>query len=120
MNDTHGHPYGDEGLAAGARCLRGAVRGHDTVARIGGEEFALLLPATTVEEATKVVERARAAVAAIELRHGPVSCSAGVAGATGRHARMIDLRAEADQALYRAKALGRARTEVAPVRLAAA
>jgi diguanylate cyclase (GGDEF)-like protein len=115
INDTHGHRYGDNVLAMVARCLRGAVRGHDTVARVGGEEFAVLLPASALEDGAAVVERARAAVATIELPHGSVTCSAGVAWAHGPQARMADLFAQSDHALYRAKALGRARTEIAEV-----
>jgi diguanylate cyclase (GGDEF)-like protein len=114
VNDTHGHQYGDEVLATVARCLRAAVRGHDTVARVGGEEFALLLPSIDLEEGAAVVERARAAVATIALPHGGVTCSAGVASARGAQARIGDLFAAADDALYQAKALGRARTEIAP------
>jgi diguanylate cyclase (GGDEF)-like protein len=113
INDTHGHQYGDEVLASVARCLRSAVRGHDTVARLGGEEFAVLLPATELDYAAAVVERARAAVATIALTHGGVTCSAGVARTRGGQAQMADLFAEADSALYRAKALGRGRTEIA-------
>ncbi len=119
VNDTHGHRYGDEVLAAVAQCLRSAVRGHDTVARIGGEEFGVLLPATDPARGAQVVERARAAVSALKLPHGAVTCSAGIASARGEEARMIDLFAEADHALYRAKAMGRDRSEVAATPAAA-
>jgi PleD family two-component response regulator len=68
-----------------------------------------------LEDGAAVVERARAAVATIELPHGSVTCSAGVAWAHGAQARMADLFAQSDHALYRAKALGRARTEIAEV-----
>jgi diguanylate cyclase (GGDEF)-like protein len=83
------------------------------VARVGGEEFAVLLPASELDDGAAVVERARAAVATIALTHGGVTCSAGVAWTRGGHAQMADLFAEADHALYRAKALGRGRTEIA-------
>jgi diguanylate cyclase (GGDEF)-like protein len=113
INDTYGHPFGDQMLEAVAGVLRSMVRSHDTVARIGGEEFALLLPGATLDEAHEIAERARERVGTIVLPDGALSCSAGVAVAGGAKTRVSDLFAEADRALYAAKRAGRGRTILA-------
>jgi diguanylate cyclase (GGDEF)-like protein len=112
INDAHGHPYGDRILRRAAEALAGAVRPHDTVARMGGEEFALLLPGADAEAARAIAERARAAVAAVPVRGRALTCSAGVASHAGAGAPLERLLAQADRALYRAKATGRNRTHV--------
>jgi len=114
INDTYGHPFGDRVLVEVGGLLRSVVRGHDTVARLGGEEFALLLPGATPDEARIVAERARTQLGAIEMAHGRLSCSAGVASASGPEAEAAELIAAADQALYEAKRRGRGRTVLAP------
>lgn len=63
VNDTHGHAAGDQALIEVARRLRSALRSGDLVARLGGEEFAVLLPHATAHDATMLCERLRAAVA---------------------------------------------------------
>ena len=69
VNDAHGHPYGDEVLRGVGAALRDAVRAGDTAARIGGEEFALILPGRRRQTpAYEIAERARAAIAAISRR----------------------------------------------------
>lgn len=114
VNDTHGHPFGDQVLQAVAGALRSVARGHDTVARIGGEEFALLLPGANLAEGREVAERARATIASIILPHGvELSSSAGVAASWGADAPGSDLLGHADRALYEAKRQGRARTVLA-------
>jgi len=110
INDTYGHPFGDSVLINVGRSLRSVVRGYDTTARIGGEEFALLLPGADADRAREVADRAREQIAAIELPRGVLSCSAGVALTVGRDALESDLIGEADRALYAAKRQGRART----------
>jgi diguanylate cyclase (GGDEF)-like protein len=110
INDTYGHPFGDRMLVAASAVLRSLVRGHDTVARIGGEEFALLLPGATLVEGEEVAERARERLATIELPRGVLSCSAGVAIAGATEGGYGELLAEADRALYEAKRQGRGRT----------
>jgi diguanylate cyclase (GGDEF)-like protein len=112
LNDTYGHPFGDRILIAVANSLRTVVRGHDTVARIGGEEFALLLPGADGADGREVAERARAHIAAIELPAGRLSCSAGVAARVGGNVAANELFADADNALYQAKQQGRGRTVV--------
>jgi diguanylate cyclase (GGDEF)-like protein len=113
INDTYGHPFGDEILVTVAEALRAAVREHDTVGRIGGEEFALLLPGADVDESHEIAERARALIATIKLPHGDLSCSAGVSATIGSVAGESDLFAAADRALYEAKRQGRGRTILA-------
>jgi diguanylate cyclase (GGDEF)-like protein len=116
INDTHGHPGGDEVLREIARRCQGSVRPYDTFARYGGEEFILVLPTCTETTARVVAERIREQVvrAAVDFggRSIPVSCSIGIAtwhaGSTQAH-----LVARADAALYRAKHCGRNRVEIA-------
>jgi len=107
VNDVHGHQRGDDVLRAVARLLRDEARGGDIVARTGGEEFAWLLPESSVGHALRAAERARAVVAASALPDvAPVTLSAGVAAlADARGAS--ELVAQADAALYWAKAHGR-------------
>ena len=109
INDTHGHQAGDDVLRAVAGFLRDAVGEAGCAARLGGEEFGILLPAATLDEAVRSLERARTALAAAPvLRDRLVSFSAGVAGRTDDIA--ADL-ARADGAMYRAKRAGRNRVE---------
>ena len=110
LNDSHGHPFGDEVLRQVARELVGAVRVTDLVARVGGEEFAVVLSGADPELAQRIAERARAAASAVAVTGGAISCSAGIArfpadAADGR--ALIDL---AGRALYEAKRRGRAHT----------
>ncbi|HUH13390.1 MAG TPA: GGDEF domain-containing protein [Longimicrobiales bacterium] len=119
INDEHGHPVGDEVLAAVARAIADVTREGETEARVGGEEFALLLPGSTGEAAREVADRVRAAIAAVEIPVGGagplrVTASAGVAStAELGDVDPRELYRAADEALYRAKELGRDRTVVA-------
>jgi diguanylate cyclase (GGDEF)-like protein/PAS domain S-box-containing protein len=107
-NDTHGHPAGDEMLRSCARSWDSCLRAEDTVARIGGEEFLVLLPDTSVEQAAEIVERLRA-----ETPLGQ-TCSAGLA--RWDYSEGIDeLLSRADRALYLAKAAGRDQLAEAPL-----
>ena len=117
INDRFGHAAGDEALAAVGETLQEEVRLIDTVARIGGEEFALLLPATDEGGAFDVAERLRAAVAQVrDPEGGHLKISFGVVTCHARCTTSDELLAAADSALYRAKAAGRNRTAVsAPV-----
>jgi diguanylate cyclase (GGDEF)-like protein len=119
-NDCHGHPAGDACLQRIAALLRGcAGRGSDVVARIGGEEFALLLPHQTAADGRAVALRVHSRLAAAQIEHGDspvgphVTVSIGLADLDG--AGRIDaatLLAAADAALYRAKQRGRNRSEI--------
>ena len=120
VNDTYGHPCGDEVLKAVAAVLRAETRLIDTAARIGGEEFAILLPGTGLVRACKLLERIRAAVVAARIACGgatlSVTMSMGVAGYRGRQVPdAAVLMEEADQAMYRAKRAGKNRIETAPI-----
>ena len=114
INDRHGHGTGDEVLASVAMVIREELRDADQVARWGGEEFLIMFPDTSCDEAVQVVERVRQALARAGLsRTVPdlaVTFSAGLACFQQGEplAHTID---RADQALYRAKAAGRNRTE---------
>lgn len=109
VNDTGGHEAGDEMLKEVARRLSEAARTEDTVARIGGDEFAWILPETTGEEALAAVERARRAIigGARKADGAPrITISAGVcdSGWTADAAALVRL---ADRALYYSKEHGR-------------
>lgn len=110
INDAHGHPYGDQVLLGVADALRVSIRGHDTAARMGGEEFAILLPDADAAAAFAIAERARDAIAQVPVAHTTLSCSAGVASTAAGDISPADLLALADRALYRAKRLGRDQT----------
>ncbi len=121
LNDTYGHPQGDEVLRAVAKVFeRAAGRRADLVARMGGEEFSVLLPNTEPEGARLVAEKIRAAVeaAAIEnIAGGPaihITVSIGVASLKpGPCDKIEDVMARSDQSLYAAKESGRNRVCVA-------
>lgn len=106
INDVGGHEAGDEMLVCVASCLRRLARAEDTLGRVGGDEFAWVLPETTREQALVAVERARRAIAA-EAR-GPyrLTVSAGICDTrtSSDPAELIHL---ADGALYWSKAHGR-------------
>lgn len=110
VNDAYGHPAGDEVLRRVANELQVGVRTIDTVARIGGEEMAVLLVDCTVADAYHVAERLRRAVATQRADEPAVTISIGVADS--RCAASADeLVAAADRALYDAKRLGRDRVD---------
>lgn len=110
INDTHGHPYGDTVLSAIGVALRSTVRANDTAARVGGEEFGLILPGSDTDAAFEVAERARAAVAAIPVRGFKLGCSAGIATFPADADDPSTLAQLADSALYWAKSAGKRRT----------
>jgi diguanylate cyclase (GGDEF)-like protein len=115
VNDRFGHPAGDEILKLFANVLLHALRVTDIVGRIGGEEFAALLPCST-EEAVVAAERVRTtfASAGVQIDDVAVTTTVSIGVATGENG--IDLNAmlgSADTALYRAKRGGRNRIEVA-------
>lgn len=117
VNDTHGHGVGDAVLARAVAAVRRELRDSDIVGRLGGEEFAVLLPHTGARAAVEVAERLRAAVAAERFRSGAahfsVTASFGVDTRTRTTGDVDALLREADSALYLAKANGRNRCELA-------
>ncbi len=121
INDTHGHPVGDEVIRVVADRLRQAARDSDVLGRYGGEEFALVTPETG-GSATKLAERLREIVSAepVPTKVGPlpVTISVGMAyldrpGAVSQGLQLGQLLARADAALYEAKQAGRNRVATA-------
>jgi diguanylate cyclase (GGDEF)-like protein len=109
FNDTYGHPAGDRLLKEAAAAWRDQLRAGDLLARVGGEEFALMLLDCELETATEVVERLRGSMPQAR------TCSAGLAvRADGESAEAVIARA--DRALYQAKADGRNRVALAESR----
>jgi diguanylate cyclase (GGDEF)-like protein len=112
FNDRYGHPLGDRCLQEVATCLAAALREHDLLARMSGEEFGVLLPTLPMQEAILIAERLRKSVADFPFMVGTrivrVTVSIGVAGIVGfdEPARVIDA---ADKAMHRAKRAGRNR-----------
>lgn len=118
FNDTWGHEAGDRVLQQVAGLLRASVREVDLAARIGGEEFVIVLPETSLAQALTVAERVRAAIAAHPVpwngRLLGVTASLGVAACPESSAVASEALAAADAALYLAKAAGRDRVLPAP------
>jgi diguanylate cyclase (GGDEF)-like protein len=112
VNDTHGHQAGDTVLRAVADVVTAGLRVHDVLGRLGGEEFALLLPETDVDGASILAERLcrRVAATRIPLEDGAmvsVTFSAGLSGLGGLVTSLDDLLRVADEYLYEAKRAGR-------------
>jgi diguanylate cyclase (GGDEF)-like protein len=120
INDTHGHDAGDAALIAVTRQIQGVLRRDDLLARIGGEEFAALLPDTTSAAAVAIAERIRRLVAetpvSAEDQEIRTTVSIGVAARPPEARREVGLNSlmrRADRALYQAKAAGRNRCRMA-------
>lgn len=120
INDTFGHPAGDEVLRCCARTLRESVRETDVVARLGGEELIIVLPNTTEPAAMQLAERLRSTLAARVVRWDGAAisftASFGVTAiAAGVEASIEQVYRATDDALYAAKELGRNRVARADV-----
>lgn len=116
FNDRRGHAFGDEVLKHVAKVFGAEARAMDVLARIGGEEFAVLMPNTDAEEASGAAERMRKGLASapVEPDGELVTASFGVASTTEAGADLGKLMKAADDALYAAKRGGRNRVSVAP------
>lgn len=119
VNDTHGHDVGDLVLKHLAATARSVSRHRDLVARLGGEEFAIIVDERDAEALESVAARLRTAVEASPARFNDrylgVTVSVGCARRVCRNAGDVEgLIRAADRALYTAKAAGRNRVEIAP------
>ena len=108
VNDLHGHPVGDEALRRVAEALRCSVREQDAVFRVGGEEFAVVMPGLVADNAVKVAERIRAEVARTAFLL-PLRVSVGLASWPDDARDRDSLLERADAALYAAKHAGKDR-----------
>jgi diguanylate cyclase (GGDEF)-like protein len=111
INDQGGHQLGDTVLREVAQCCRADLRETDLAARIGGEEFALLLPGSDLTQAQQLAERLRGAIAKLQLP-AAVTVSIGCAELTPAMGTVDALLARADEALYAAKDAGRNRVSI--------
>jgi len=116
INDRYGHPAGDAVLAAVGAALAHAVREGDVPARVGGEEFLVLLPDTGEDEAGQIAERLRFTIASLDIpeARGAITASFGVNSLAHPDAGVAELLDRADVALYQAKRAGRNCVETAP------
>jgi diguanylate cyclase (GGDEF)-like protein len=116
VNDRYGHPAGDQVIKSFASIASTELRHHDVLCRYGGEEFAVLLPSTGLDEAAAVAERIRQEFSSVVTINNmpPSTVSVGVGSARNGQADMAQLIESADQALYIAKKLGKNRVELAP------
>ncbi len=110
INDTYGHHCGDATLIAVANCLRRGLRKNDTLARVGGDEFAVLLPQTSTEEVLEIAERLRHSIEDLEIVYGQVetkvTASFGLAQAQSSGSSWESLVISCDKALYAVKKTG--------------
>jgi diguanylate cyclase (GGDEF)-like protein len=114
VNDEHGHPVGDAVLRDVAYAMRSELRSFDLVYRLGGEEFAILLPGADLEKTREIAERLRRAVAESSTGGIGVTMSFGAGAISGSDVRLARLYAQADAALYEAKRAGRNRVGAVP------
>jgi diguanylate cyclase (GGDEF)-like protein len=111
-NDNFGHAEGDKALQIVGASLKETLRGADVAVRYGGEEFSILLPQTSSEEAIVIAERLRERVEKTEFPHRKVTISVGIASCSLSLNSPRDLIAAADKALYVAKRRGRNNVQV--------
>lgn len=119
VNDTHGHATGDEAIRMTVRCCKSSLRSCDIIGRLGGEEFAVVLPETPPVNAFAAAQRLRVLIASSVLPVEPagelrLTVSLGLAWIGAPDRDVEQLLARADTALYRAKNAGRNRVEVEP------
>lgn len=111
VNDTFGHSVGDQTLQLISQMLRESVREMDLVARVGGEEFAFVLPETSSEEAANLAERMRCGIANATLINSDekfrITASFGIYSCTASSESLAAMLIKADEALYGAKRNGR-------------
>jgi diguanylate cyclase (GGDEF)-like protein len=111
-NDRFGHPAGDEALRMVGAILRQNLRGADVAVRYGGEEFSVLLPATSIDEAEAIAQRIRTHVERTDFPKRKVTVSIGAASMSSQVGTVTDLISAADKALFRAKESGRNNVQI--------
>lgn len=117
VNDTYGHATGDVVLQEIARAVKSQLRSEDVLGRIGGEEFAITLPDTTLLQGVKVAEKLRQKIEEMDFEctvtneRFKLTCSFGVTESQTKHEKLDKLLSLADNALYAAKRNGRNRVE---------
>jgi diguanylate cyclase (GGDEF)-like protein len=111
INDVSGHVAGDQALRTLADALRATIRATDVACRLGGDEFGIILPGSSAEDAVKVAERAQETLA--QIGQGQYSFSGGIGRVTPHQSSAENVYRSADLAAYRAKAAGGARTLLA-------
>jgi diguanylate cyclase (GGDEF)-like protein/PAS domain S-box-containing protein len=120
FNDTFGHGAGDLLLSSLGEFLQSSIRGGDIACRYGGDEFLLILPQASVQDAYERAEELRKGINGLTANvgvtaQGPVTVSMGVAAYPDHGYTMDRLLSTADKALYRAKNIGRDRVTIAPI-----
>jgi len=115
INDTYGHPAGDEAIKMVANAIKSRVKGTDIVARLGGEEFCLLLKSVSTDDALMIVDSIRSEIARSELKlkNGEIiflTVSVGVA--TRPYNSLEEMMDASDALLYKAKTTGKNRTVI--------
>jgi len=106
-NDTFLHPEGDKALKIVGNCLKDTLRGADVAVRYGGEEFSVLLPQTTIEEAEVIAERIRHRIESTRFPHRQVTVSVGIATLSPEVYSVEQIIEAADAALFEAKKTGK-------------
>ncbi|WEK52579.1 MAG: diguanylate cyclase [Candidatus Kaistia colombiensis] len=117
INDTHGHAMGDRVIALFAKALKHDLPANASAARIGGEEFALILPDTALDDALRHADAVRRRFIDLAAKEAGLPCtaSAGLAASGANGISTDRMLADADRALYEAKRAGRNRVVVAPL-----
>ena len=108
-NDVYGHGTGDKLLREAAQLIKGAIRGEDVITRIGGDEFAILLPRTDTSATTEAVSRIKESLAAYNATHEDCPLAISFGAATADIGPLTDTLKEADKRMYREKRANRAR-----------
>ena len=103
VNDTYGHERGDELLRCAAQVLKASCREQDVIARFGGDEFVILLPETSREEAQKVCQKIRSKAKGVFVEEVPLSLALGLATKESREESLTEVLRRAEDEMYRQK-----------------
>jgi len=116
INDTYGHNVGDQALRQITQLCQEGIREVDILARYGGDEFIILLPETTLDQAAEIAERLRSNMESSQIEIDSITISTtlsiGVSGTVNKHTELTELLKWADVALYKAKQAGRNRVRI--------